>query len=355
MAKIFVNYRRAESLKDARHLAALIDKGPFRGRIFIDLKGLDGAPDWLHELERQVAASDAMISVICPDWAEVRDRDGKRRIDNDKDFVRFELAEAFRRNIPVIPLLVDGARMPRDCELPDTLLYLTRPQAELLRAESFDADCDKIAKRVQAEIAARRKRGVPGWAAASLVVAALAGGLVAGPTVMERMGWYQAPTGDATAAQIAKLRAELSDADAAARSAQTARLKSEAEVADVKGEIVRLTTAGDAARKQADENRALADSRTKEIAGLKSAAEAVGKRADAGEAAQVEVKRLAALLTAAEKARDAANTKAAGFEQKITALETQIARLTAEVAAVQKPAERENPVPTKRTPWRILP
>jgi len=336
VAKIFINYRRAESLKDARHLAKLIDTGPFRGRIFIDLKGLDGAPDWLHELERQVASSDAMISIICRDWVEVRDGDGKRRIDNDKDFVRFELAEAFRRNIPVIPVLVDGARMPKGSELPDNLLYLTRPQAELLRAESFDADCVKIAKRVQAEIAARRKRGVPGWAAAAVAFGALTGGIGVGPTVMERAGLYQPPTGDGAAfGQIARLRADLSDADAAARSAQTARLKAEAEVARMMTEIARLTTASEAARKQADENRTLADNRAKEIASLKSAAETIGRRADASATAQAEAERLARLLASAENARDAASAKAEALAKEVAALVGKVSELTT-VAAITK-------------------
>ena len=346
MAKIFINYRRAESLKDARHLAKLIDTGPFRGRIFIDLKGLDGAPDWLHELERQVASSDAMISIICPDWAEVRDGDGKRRIDNDKDFVRFELAEAFRRNIPVIPVLVDGARMPKGSELPDNLLYLTRPQAELLRAESFDADCAKIAKRVQAEIAARRKRGVPGWAAAAVAFGALTGGIGVGPTVMERAGLYQPPTGDGAAfGQIARLRADLSDADAAARSAQTARLKAEAEVARMMTEIARLTTASDTARKQADENRTLADNRAKEIASLKATAETLGRRAESSETAQAEAKRLAGLLTAAENARDAASAKADGLAKKVATLEAQVSQLTNVAAITKKVADTAKPTP----------
>jgi len=52
-SKVFINYRRVESLKDARHLATLLDHGALKGHIFIDLKGLDGSDDWLIELERQ--------------------------------------------------------------------------------------------------------------------------------------------------------------------------------------------------------------------------------------------------------------------------------------------------------------
>jgi hypothetical protein len=189
--KVFINDRRAESLKDARHLASLLDRGTLKGRIFIDLKGLDGAEDWLTELERQVAASDIVVSLICPDWTEIRDTTGKRRIDDDNDFVRFELAEAFRRRIPVVPVLVDGARMPRGEQLPPNLLLLTRPQAEVLRSETFDADVGKIAARLKAEIAARRRqqrKGLPAWAAVAMAVAGLAIGLAAGPVTIERLG-----------------------------------------------------------------------------------------------------------------------------------------------------------------------
>lgn len=181
--KVFINYRRVESLKDARHLAALLDRGSLKGRVFIDLKGLDGAGDWLTELERQVAASDVVVSLICRDWTEVKGDDGKRRIDNEGDFVRYELAEAFRRKIPVVPVLIDGARMPAGNQLPPQLLLLTRPQAEVLRTETFDADVDKIAARIRAEIAERRRqrrKALPVWAAATMSAAALLLGVALG-------------------------------------------------------------------------------------------------------------------------------------------------------------------------------
>ena len=278
-------------MKDARHLATLLDRGSLKGRVYIDLKGLDGAPDWLHELERQVAASEVMISVICPGWVEVRDTDGRRRIDNDKDFVRFELAEAFRRNIPVVPVLVDTARMPKGGELPDNLLYLTRPQAELLRAESFEADAAKIAKRVQGEIAARRKHGLPGWAVGAVATGALLGGIAVGPPLAEYMGWYRPIATDAAAvARITQLRSELADADAAARSAQTARLKAEADVAGARADVNRLT----------NELRTLNEKQAREILGAKAEADAAGKRAATAEKAQadtvIEAKRVTALL-----------------------------------------------------------
>ena len=247
--KVFINYRRAESLKDARHLASLLDKGTLKGRIFIDTKGLDGAPDWLTELERQVASTDVMISLICKDWTEIRDASGNRRIDDENDFVRFELAEAFRRKIPIVPVLVDGAGMPRGNQLPPNMLLLTRPQAEFLRSESFDADVLKIGRRLQAEIAERRKArrtSVPIWAMGATALAALSVGLLTGPMAMERLG-LSTPT----AQRIERLERNLADHSRKLDEARDDRVKVEAKLVAAQLQVKQLTTDREAALRDA--------------------------------------------------------------------------------------------------------
>lgn len=180
--KIFINYRRHESLKDARHLATLLAQSFGESAVFIDTKGLDGAPDWLHELERQLTATNLMISLICPNWVDIKDDSGKRRIDNDNDFVRYEINRALTRDIPIVPVLVDGAQMPTADSLPTNLLLLTRPQAEFLRKESFDADIARIALRIRQELGRQRQRGVPHALALGSSALALTLGIVFGAT-----------------------------------------------------------------------------------------------------------------------------------------------------------------------------
>jgi TIR domain len=62
--KIFINYRRAQNLKDAQLLKAELDKKFGGKRVFLDVRGIDGGANWLQTLERQVAASAAMIVLI---------------------------------------------------------------------------------------------------------------------------------------------------------------------------------------------------------------------------------------------------------------------------------------------------
>src|SRR5262249_44627718 len=154
----------------------------------------EGGEHWLHTLERQVDASAAMVSLIGQGWADIRDEKGARRLDNPNDFVRLEIARAFARKIPVLPLRLDGAEMPGTADLPLNLQQLAFQQAMLLRRESFDDDGDKIARRLKDLIAGARPRGVPSWALGVAAAAALAAGIAAGPAVQTTLGLLQPDT-----------------------------------------------------------------------------------------------------------------------------------------------------------------
>jgi hypothetical protein len=63
-------------------------------------------------LDDEVAKCDTLLAIIDRGWLSARDDDGKRRLDNSHDFVRIEVAAALKRDIPVIPILIDGAQVP---------------------------------------------------------------------------------------------------------------------------------------------------------------------------------------------------------------------------------------------------
>src|SRR6185436_13758920 len=69
---------------------------------------------------------------------------GHRRLDNPSDFVRIEIAGALKRDVRVVPVLVDGARLPAAAELPDVLQPLLRRNAVELRDARWDADIDQL-------------------------------------------------------------------------------------------------------------------------------------------------------------------------------------------------------------------
>ena len=88
--------------------------------------------NWDHFVEvitRAVASCDVLLALIGPEWISITEDDGRRRLDNPEDFVRVEIEAALTRNVRVIPILIDEARMPRVDELPPSLAGLVRRQA----------------------------------------------------------------------------------------------------------------------------------------------------------------------------------------------------------------------------------
>jgi hypothetical protein len=184
VGKVFINYRRGVSNHAARHLASLLaghldtllDRLLGRSRVFIDLKGIGGFSDWLSVLKDQVAGSKVMVSVIDHDWVDASDKDGNRRLDQENDFVRFEIEEAIRRHIPVLPVLLDGAPLPPKDKLPPGMHGLRTWQAMPLSTAHFERDAKEIARIIGDLI---QPPGVSPAVAVAAALVGLAAGIVA--------------------------------------------------------------------------------------------------------------------------------------------------------------------------------
>ena len=79
-----------------------------------------------------------LLAVIGVGWLTATGEDGRRRLDDPGDFVRLEIEAALARDVRVIPVLVNGAPMPRAADLPASLGGLARRQALELDPGSFD-------------------------------------------------------------------------------------------------------------------------------------------------------------------------------------------------------------------------
>ena len=87
-----------------------------------------------------------LLALIGPEWLDAKDSTGSRRLDDPTDFVRLETAAALRRDIPVVPILVRGAKMPRPEQLPEDLKDLAyRNGAELTHAR-WSSDVEILVK-----------------------------------------------------------------------------------------------------------------------------------------------------------------------------------------------------------------
>jgi hypothetical protein len=132
---IFINYRRSDAEGESGRLFDDLTSHFGAESIFMDVAAIEPGRDFRKAIDQSVAACSVLLAVMGREWLEAKDAAGDRRLDDPNDFVRIELASALRRDIPVVPVLVRGAKMPHADQLPDDLKELAyRNAVELTHA-----------------------------------------------------------------------------------------------------------------------------------------------------------------------------------------------------------------------------
>ena len=147
--KIFISYRREDSGGATGRVYDRLELNFGHSRIFMDVDAIEPGEDFVKKIEDAVSTTDIFLVVIGPNWAKITDRAGNRRLDNPEDFVRLEVSSALKRNVRVIPVLVDNATMPRSTDLPDDLKPLTRRNAIEISHTRFSMDMDRLIHSIE--------------------------------------------------------------------------------------------------------------------------------------------------------------------------------------------------------------
>jgi hypothetical protein len=150
--KVFICYRRKDSAGHAGRVHDRLERDFGRDLLFMDVDAIPLGKDFVKVLHDEVAKCDVLLAVIGPNWLDARDDDGGRCLDDQNDFVRIEIGAALQRDIPVVPILLDDARIPRVHELPKDLEVLPRRNALHVRHASFHADMDKLVRWLRDEL-----------------------------------------------------------------------------------------------------------------------------------------------------------------------------------------------------------
>ncbi len=160
---VFVSYRREDTQQAAGRLAArLIQEFGEHVEIVIDVDTDQMGLDYRTVIAEHLEDAEVVLALIGPRFL-VHDEDGKLRIQQPNDLVRLELASSLAREIDVIPVLVDGARLPSPDELPDDLGALVFRGAVEIAHQSFEGDfatlANHLAKVLNVDVARDSVRG----------------------------------------------------------------------------------------------------------------------------------------------------------------------------------------------------
>jgi len=155
MAKkaIFISYRRDDS---AGHAGRLYDRlvAEFgEDAVFIDIHAIEDGIDFVVAIDQAIDESKVFLAVIGKQWLLMADQFGRRRIDQDDDFVRIEIEKALGRpEMRVIPVLVRDASMPALEGLPQSIKSLSRRNARNISDDRFHYDVDQLIEVIKSII-----------------------------------------------------------------------------------------------------------------------------------------------------------------------------------------------------------
>ncbi len=157
MPRIFISYRRDDTgAHTGRIYDRLIDNFG-QGQVFMDVDTIKPGSDYVRVVQEEVGSCDAFIAVIGRGWLRVSDESALRRLDDPEDLVRQEIATALARDIPVIPVLVQGAQMPRAVDLPADLKELAHRNALAVSDNRFLTDIDHLIETLEVHAPGRLK------------------------------------------------------------------------------------------------------------------------------------------------------------------------------------------------------
>lgn len=179
--RIFVNYRRDDARADAARIRDRLAHVFGEANVFMDTENLTAGQRFDRALDQELKDCNMLIAVMGPRWLDILN---ERQEKGESDFVVTEIATAIERDIAVVPVLIDRARLPRPDELPQSIGKLALYQKHDVSHENFRRDFEALVGAIRAisKGALREKRGgawistLPGALLTLLAALAIAGG-----------------------------------------------------------------------------------------------------------------------------------------------------------------------------------
>lgn len=330
MRTIFISYRREDAEGQAGRLFDDLAAQFGEASVFMDVSGIAAGHDFRQVIDEHVSSCGVLLAVIGKGWLDARDEQGQCRLDDPADFVRLETVSALKRGIPVVPVLVHGARMPKAEQLPGDLAPLAYRNGVELTHARWDSDVQLLIKALDPYVdkavdTAPLQKGstVPRKTASRMVRHAVAASLV---TLAIGGGAY-------TWNKVSSERTAVSAEQARQASLQLSTKKQavverEAQIAaDAKTAAEKLAAEKQRAQ-QAKTAAAIAEERARAAQNARIALEKANQNAEARRIAE-EKERVAADKLALEQKAEAERIAAEQDERRI-ALERRRQRLEAE-------------------------
>ena len=152
MAGIFISYRRSTASTTTYRLVDDLRRAFGPEQIFLDVESIQPGLPFAKAIQQSMKKSSVALIMIDPQWVSVTDEQGTPRLQNVEDWVREEVRAALSSSARVIPVLIEGAQMPEQHDLPADIQPLANLQAfTLLPSQAHWAfDVNRLIEQVAA-------------------------------------------------------------------------------------------------------------------------------------------------------------------------------------------------------------
>lgn len=151
---IFIGYRRDDTADVAGRIYDAMAQRFGRARIFKDVDNIGPGVDFGEYIRSVLPRCRVALVLIGPNWLHSKDENGNRRLADGHDWVRIEIETALATpGVLVVPVLVNGARMPRSEDVPEQVRPLLRRNAAIIRRDpDFHDDVERLASAIGASV-----------------------------------------------------------------------------------------------------------------------------------------------------------------------------------------------------------
>ncbi len=142
--RVFVSYRRSDNRGFAERIFDVLRTEFGNNALFIDVHSTPVGEDYANAACRSIARCSLLMVVIGPSWTTAGG-DGRNRLLDPDDPVRYELECALEQGIPILPVLTPDACLPTKNILPESLRPVERFTCTQLRYDpDFHSDVGEL-------------------------------------------------------------------------------------------------------------------------------------------------------------------------------------------------------------------
>jgi TIR domain len=149
LGAIFISYRRSDTQGETGRLFDDLIRNFGASAVFMDVVAIGAGQDFRKAIDDSLGNCGVLLAMIGPGWLNAADEQGSRRLDSEADYVRLEIAAALRRDIPVVPVLIRGAKVPRTEQLPADLADLAYRNAVELTHARWKSDMQVVVRALR--------------------------------------------------------------------------------------------------------------------------------------------------------------------------------------------------------------